>query len=52
MPQGANINTHKPNGTQLNQNFEIFFAENQESQSFFEKSPILKPKLISAKSKA
>ena len=26
MPQGANIDTHRSNGTQPNQNFEFFFA--------------------------
>ena len=27
MPQGANTNTHKPNETQPNQNFEIFLVK-------------------------
>ena len=38
MPQGANTDTHKSNGTQPNQNFEKF-SQNQEPQPIFEKIP-------------
>ena len=36
MPQGANTDTHKPNGTQPNQNFEKILLKNHEPNPFFE----------------
>ena len=51
MPQRANIDTHKPNGTQPNQNFENFL-DKIKNQTLISKIPkFWKPKLISAKSK-
>ena len=43
MPQGANTNTHKTNGTQPNQNFEKDLPKNKVPNPFFKKSPILEP---------
>ena len=36
MPQGANIDTHRPNGTRPNQNFENILLKNHEPNPFFE----------------
>ena len=48
MPQGANTDTHKPNGTRPNQNFEKNLLKIKVPNPFFEKFPIQNPKLISA----
>ena len=48
MPQGANIDTHKPNGTQPNQNFENFLVKIKYPNPFSKNPQFLKPKLISA----
>ena len=39
MPQGANTNTHKPNGTQPNQNFEKNFTKSRTLTHFRKKIP-------------
>ena len=36
MPQGANTYTHRPNGTQPNQNFENILLKNHKPNPFFE----------------
>ena len=36
MPQGANTDTHRPNGTQPNQNFEKILLKKHEPNPFFE----------------
>ena len=51
MPQEANIDTYKPNGTQPNQNFEIFFTKSRTPTLFRNFPNFKKPMLISAKSK-
>ena len=40
MPQGANTDTHKTNGTQPSQNFENICPKTKFPTPFFEKSPI------------
>ena len=43
IPQGANTDTHKTNGTQSNQNFEKDLPKNKVPNPFFKKFPILEP---------
>ena len=44
LPQGANTDTNKPNGTRPNQNFEFFFTKLRVPTHFQKKNPqILEP---------
>ena len=43
MPHDANTDTHKPNGTQPNQNFEKIYTKSRTPTHFRKKSPILEP---------
>ena len=45
LPQGANTDINKPNGTQPNQNFEIFFTKLRVPTHFQKNPQILESEL-------
>ena len=51
MPQGANTNTHKTNGTQTNQNFEKICPKTKFLTPFSKNPQFKNPNLISTYSK-